>query len=172
MNKIIIFFINILCLLLVLIAIVKLYPVLPELIPIHFGLNGQPDGWGGKSSIWLLFLCQFGIVFLLLGVTAILPWLRRHPEWSSAGKRILNLPPEQQDRHWLAAEEMLLFLSLGVNLSFAIITRGTILVALKRQSSLGWTPLLIVVLILIVTLFYAIKLSRLSRPVRQDGQSS
>jgi uncharacterized membrane protein len=172
MKKKFIFVTNMLSLLVVLIAIIKFYPVLPERIPIHFGLNGQPNGWDGKSSIWFLYFVQFGINFLLLGVTAAMPWLRRHPEWTTSGKRILDLPPEQQDRYWRAAEEMLLLLSLGVNLVFVFLTRGTILVALKRQSSLSWTPLLIVVLILIVAWFWAIKLLRLSRPARRDGQSS
>ena len=29
------------------------YPHLPEKIPVHFGITGQPDGWGGK---WMIFL--------------------------------------------------------------------------------------------------------------------
>jgi len=30
------------------------YSRLPERVPIHFGLDGKPDGWGVRSWIWLL----------------------------------------------------------------------------------------------------------------------
>lgn len=29
------------------------YPRLPEKIPVHFGISGEPDGWGGR---WMIFL--------------------------------------------------------------------------------------------------------------------
>lgn len=29
------------------------YPRLPEKIPIHFGISGEPDGWGAR---WMIFL--------------------------------------------------------------------------------------------------------------------
>lgn len=32
------------------------YPSLPEEIPMHYGLNGEPDRWGNKSEIWLIIL--------------------------------------------------------------------------------------------------------------------
>ncbi len=31
------------------------YPGLPETVPTHFGVGGQPDGWGPKSSIFVVF---------------------------------------------------------------------------------------------------------------------
>jgi len=30
------------------------YPRLPEKIPIHFGISGEPDGWGGRWTIFLM----------------------------------------------------------------------------------------------------------------------
>src|SRR5687767_2270424 len=32
----------------------RAYPTLPERIPVHFGFDGRPDGWGGREMIWLL----------------------------------------------------------------------------------------------------------------------
>jgi len=29
----------------------KYYPGMPERIPIHFGVSGKPDGWGGKETL-------------------------------------------------------------------------------------------------------------------------
>ena len=34
--------------------IVEFWGVLPDRIPIHFGLRGQPDAWGDKVTIWIL----------------------------------------------------------------------------------------------------------------------
>lgn len=45
-----------------------LLPELPEQIPTHFGLNGQPDAWGTKYSIFLApsILCGVGFFLFLL----------------------------------------------------------------------------------------------------------
>ena len=40
----------------------RIYPSLPEIIPVHFGLNWSPDRWGHKSEL-----------FFLAGVAAIFP---------------------------------------------------------------------------------------------------
>ena len=37
------------------------YSSLPAQVPIHFGLNGQPDRYGSRSAIWLLPL--LGLAF-------------------------------------------------------------------------------------------------------------
>ncbi|MFR3225827.1 MAG: SdpI family protein [Blautia massiliensis (ex Durand et al. 2017)] len=40
------------------------YPSLPDTVPTHWGFDGQPDGWGSKSSI--LFLAALPFLMLLL----------------------------------------------------------------------------------------------------------
>lgn len=47
------------------------YPSLPDTVPIHWGFDGQPDGWGSKSTI--LFLAA--LPFLMLLLFAALPKL-------------------------------------------------------------------------------------------------
>ncbi len=53
-------------------ASVVLYPSMPEQVPIHWNIRGEIDGYGAKS--WALFLCP-GLMALLIGMFAILPWL-------------------------------------------------------------------------------------------------
>ncbi|RYG32536.1 DUF1648 domain-containing protein [bacterium] len=45
---------------------------LPERVPIHWGLQGQPDGWGSPA-----FALGFGpsITLLMLLLTLVIPWL-------------------------------------------------------------------------------------------------
>ncbi|MDE3252532.1 MAG: SdpI family protein [Bacteroidota bacterium] len=46
-----------------------LYPSLPETIPLHFNIEGKPDGFGNKSKIWwvtLLLTLVSGFVYLII----------------------------------------------------------------------------------------------------------
>jgi uncharacterized membrane protein len=38
------------------VALVYFYPMLPERVPVHWGLNGQPDGWARKTFTTVFFL--------------------------------------------------------------------------------------------------------------------
>ena len=50
-----------------LLVCVKYLPLLPEKIPTHFGASGQPDGWGGKGTFFLLpVIGTISAVFLYL----------------------------------------------------------------------------------------------------------
>ena len=59
---------------------------MPESIPIHFGLNGEPDGWGNKNTIFLLPAIGwviFGIMLVIVYVPGISKYnypLRVKPE--------------------------------------------------------------------------------------------
>lgn len=45
------------------------YPGLPDTVPVHWGFDGQADGWGAKSST--LFICIVPLAILLL--LAVIP---------------------------------------------------------------------------------------------------
>lgn len=49
------------------------YPSLPETVPIHWGFDGQADGWGPKSTILVLCALPLGILLLLAVVPRIDP---------------------------------------------------------------------------------------------------
>ncbi len=42
------------------------YPLLPNVVPSHFGLNGKPDGWMTKPIFFIAGLFPFLLVYLLL----------------------------------------------------------------------------------------------------------
>ena len=67
-NKKLLFLMGLLCLV-NLAGHLYFYPSLPDTVPIHWGFGGQPDGWGGKSSI--LFTASLPFAMLLL--FAVLP---------------------------------------------------------------------------------------------------
>jgi uncharacterized membrane protein len=50
------------------------YPSAPDTIPVHWGINGEPNGWGGKfEGLFLLPLMTAGIYLLLLFLPKIDP---------------------------------------------------------------------------------------------------
>lgn len=46
------------------IYILVMYPNMPDVIPTHFGLWGEPDAWGKKSSIFFIFGMQIIILIV------------------------------------------------------------------------------------------------------------
>lgn len=67
-NKKLLFLMGLLCLV-NLAGHLYFYPSLPNTVPIHWGFDGQPDGWGGKSSILFTASLPFAMLLLL----AVLP---------------------------------------------------------------------------------------------------
>ncbi|APV43484.1 putative membrane protein [Dehalogenimonas formicexedens] len=56
------------------IASAIVYPSAPETVPIHWGLNGEPNGYGGRfEGLFLLPLMTIGIYLLLLVLPKIDP---------------------------------------------------------------------------------------------------
>ena len=54
------------------------YSKLPDVIPVHYALNGEADRWAIKSEIWMLVVVV-GVVFLLLTLLAYRPRLANIP---------------------------------------------------------------------------------------------
>lgn len=62
------------------------YPRLPERIPIHFDLAGQPDAWASRSTGW--FLLPMIALALTLFLHAIAAYSTHHPDtWNVPHKR-------------------------------------------------------------------------------------
>ena len=53
-------------------ASLVLYPQLPDQIPTHFNLYGEPDAYGNKT--WAAFMLP-GVMVVVLILTRLLPWL-------------------------------------------------------------------------------------------------
>jgi hypothetical protein len=59
-------------------ALLQSWGNLPESIPIHFGITGQPDHWGSKSILWLL-PTMGTCLYLVLTLSPLLPQLLDSP---------------------------------------------------------------------------------------------
>ncbi len=70
-NKILVFFAMLISILNLVYAIYS-FPNLPATIPVHFGIDGKPNGWGGKYTIFFIPLINFALVCFMASV-------RKHP---------------------------------------------------------------------------------------------
>lgn len=48
---------------------------LPEKMPTHWGISGQPDAWVPRADAWKYLLLMPAFLFGFIGLTLILPWL-------------------------------------------------------------------------------------------------
>jgi uncharacterized membrane protein len=55
------------------------YDRLPERVPIHWNIRGEPDGWVSKHDVIWTFLLMPAVMAGTIVLTAILPWLSPKP---------------------------------------------------------------------------------------------
>lgn len=54
----------------------RVIPTLPARIPVHFGLSGEPDGWGGPATLWAMLTISVllgNFLLLLSGLGEVRP---------------------------------------------------------------------------------------------------
>ena len=108
-------------------TVIVIYPNLPDEIPTHFGPTGEADGWGPKSSLFLL-------VGIGAAVVCGIAWLSRHPEWLNYLGVVTEL--NAQD-HYRNGEQMTVWMAVCMAVLFAGIPLSAV-----AQGSMGW-PILV-----------------------------
>ena len=109
------------------------YPDMPERVPIHFGVDGAPDGWANRSLGAALALPLMALV--MGGGIGLLGLLS-----TGAGHR----PPPEREKLRAALPPLAIFLGVIALLSSALmagLSYDSVRVALGRQQTLGWWPL-------------------------------
>jgi uncharacterized membrane protein len=108
---------------------------LPDIIATHFDLNGKPNGFGSKNTIWLLPII-ITLVFILISV------LNRYPHKFNYLTKITEQNAHKQYR--LASRSLRIIL-FNITLLFAFITFKEIDGAYTKSSALEWwfIPLLL-----------------------------
>lgn len=114
---------------------------LPDVIPIHFNLVGQPDGWGSK--IWLSLMPALG-VFAYVMMTAV----TRFPSLSAKRYRTA----EQNARHYEMAKSLMPWLKAETGVLYAYVQWGMIKTALGAVSGLNPWVMLALVVVLVATI--------------------
>ena len=120
------------------------YPILPEVIPTHFGGGGEPDGFGSKEMILGLPIVGT-IMYLALTVFS------RYPHKMNYSVTITEANAAVQYR---IMTRMIRVLKVFLLLIFWLLDYKTIQVALQWPDLLGRWFLLLLFALLFVRLFY------------------
>ena len=111
------------------------YASLPQTIPTHFGISGQPNGFGDKYNL----LVVIGLNVLVFGLMSL---ARRYPA-------LINYPfqltPKNEENHFKNAFLMISVMKLFLTLLFGEIIYSTVQTSLGHQSGLGIVMLAIVI---------------------------
>lgn len=137
------------------------YPLLPSVIPSHFGVAGQPDATALKSW-WSVFMPAMLQVVLV----ALTWWLSYHPQYSNLPTTLtIKLIPEPTQsivKKLLA--HMLVMTGLIASLIMAYISLGMVRVALEMTDRLNsWAIFGLVALLLTTIGVYTAWLIKLTR---------
>ncbi len=124
------------------------YGKLPETIPIHYDLSGNPDGFGSRNTIWFLAIICTAIFVMLFAVS-------KRPN-----DPLLNLPQNIKENPILT-EFVVSILMLIVMSMFGVIEYESTQNALGERGSSATNYLLgLLFLLLIFIMVYSYRLSR------------
>jgi uncharacterized membrane protein len=136
-------------------TVLSAYPRLPDRIPVHFNIAGDPDRWGGKSEILILVAVVWGLNILLYVFTLTMPSLARHPQRLNIPHKqeFLKLPAATQAVYWALLREFMTGLTVAINLIFYLLVHATLEVVLGKATSFVvrdmWAGFLVLALMLI-----------------------
>lgn len=99
-----------------LIYLAIIYHTLPETIPTHFNFAGEPDGWSGRGSVWVL-----PILGVLMDITMLVVGL--FPQAWNTGTKITAF---NRTRVFRLVRDLLSDIRLGMALMWAAITLFTV----------------------------------------------
>lgn len=146
---------------------------LPDKIPVHFGLDGTPDGWAGKGDLMNILALVLGVNALFYLIIIAIPWLRKHPALLNIPHkdRFLALPLEKQRVYWDLLKEFMAGIAVSVNILFLTAIWGTIRVGLGEAEKLPagsiWPGL---ILMLVVIVIYTARLIMMPKKLIKAGE--
>lgn len=109
------------------------YHDLPKQVPIHFGVKGKPDNWGGRILIWLPPISMLAMAAFVLALAVVEP------------------PDEAREREAPA------FMAFYIGLLSLTLTRRMIEVAMGRAKSLGWSVAAVLFVPLALFVIYVLR---------------
>jgi uncharacterized membrane protein len=125
-------------------------PKLPDIIPIHFNLAGEANGWGSKNTLWIMFA-------ITIPMYALLTFISGKPELYRSRMSENNM--EEQLR---LTSKMTRIMKTVVLLIFVMVTVFMVQTAQgKWQEQIVWTLPIILTLIFAPTCYYLLNLAKL-----------
>jgi uncharacterized membrane protein len=119
---------------------------LPEKIPVHFNLAGEPDGYGTRFTLWLLPLTGF-IIYMGMTILESFPHIYNYP---------VEITPENIVTQYRFATRLIRVLKTGMLILFAFLSYKTIKTALGSTPGLGkaFLPVTLILTFGIVIIYF------------------
>jgi uncharacterized membrane protein len=132
------------------------YPHLPDRIPMHFNMAGEPDRWGGRGGLVLLPVMAAVMTAGLYLVIRLLPKWAANPRYLNIPHKaeLLRLPAEKQAVYWDVYREFFAALAAAMNLLFYLIVRATVRIATGSAELLPFRLMLPALILIAVILAY------------------
>jgi uncharacterized membrane protein len=147
---------------------------LPEEIPTHFDINGQPDAWGKKYMLLVLLVIQ---LYVYMQSWLLNYFLIIKPNDSLEALRFINIPfvkkeqlwPEQTENIRRQMARMMVMINISLHLLFLYIIFGSVQTAYGLWPGLGKGILVLVAWLVIAPGYYIWKAYRAAKPKGQSG---
>jgi uncharacterized membrane protein len=124
------------------------YGSLPETIPVHFNASGQPDGYGGRGTLWLLPAIGL-FMYLMMTIIEQFPQIYNYP---------VEITEENAEKQYRNAVRLIRTLKTIILLVFTFLSFKTIETATGKAQGLGKAFLPVFLLITFgVVIFYIVK---------------
>ncbi|MCJ7644204.1 MAG: DUF1648 domain-containing protein [Candidatus Aminicenantes bacterium] len=149
---------NLILLVLISNTVYTAYPKLPPRIPAHFNFAGNADRWDGKEGLIGLVAIAWGMTIIFYLLAHNMRRLNRKPQSLNIPhkEQFLKLPEEKQSTYWDLVKEFLVGLTVGTNLLWYLLIRGTLRIITGEMSVLSFETMLpalaVMILMLIVYL--------------------
>jgi uncharacterized membrane protein len=145
---------NLILLVLISNTVYAAYPKLPPRIPAHFNFAGNADRWGGKEGLIGLAAIAWGmtIIFYLLAHNMRRLGLKSRSFNIPTKEQFLKLPEEKQSTYWDLVKEFLVGLTVGTNLLWYLLVRGTLRIISGEMSVLSFKTMLPALVVMILML--------------------
>lgn len=124
---------------------------LPEKIPQHFGMGGNPDAWSGQWSLWAILITNI-VMFVGLSLVEKIPHYYNYA-WP--------ITRENAPRMYRLARELILWVKVLVVWMFTYIEWAMINVARGQSKGLGvlFLPIMLA-LLTVISIFFIVQMSR------------
>ena len=142
---------------LIALALVAIYvSKMPDTIPIHFGGNGKPDGFGTKYNLWILPVVGAALVFVLLFINRF-PHTFNYP---------VDITEENAEDQYRFGNRLMRLLAAFIGVLFCFLTHRIILSAQGKANGIGklFLPILVVFLFCVIGYYVYKSTRKLNKP--------
>jgi uncharacterized membrane protein len=121
------------------------YDRLPEIIPTHFNLQGQPDDFGSRGILLLLPVIAT-VLFVGMYFLKFIPHHFNYP--------VKKVTKENAEHLYSTSLRMILFLRVGIVLYFGYLTVMIMKVSQGKVAALGWVSLVLMLVLIFFPIIY------------------